>query len=265
MSHKRTLTKEYEAAAAANWHALYFHNQVLYFHTNPLQQAYKNAYMDAAKSHQHVKKGQEQDSKRWESFLIKLQKEKGPRNYKPIEDAFTDFFTKNAKGEPNRHIKLIPQTAPEEEKKQRPLEGQKMPKKSPRIPQERVVIPERATSPERQTTRDTRQRVERRTHRFRPGTRALMEIRKYQKSHLMLIPSAPFRRLVREIAAGFERPGTQFRFQPAAFDALQSEAESYLASLFEDTNLCAISARRVGINPSDMKLARKLRGDLPDS
>ena len=39
-------------------------------------------------------------------------------------------------------------------------------------------------------------------HRFRPGTVALREIRKYQKSTDLLIRKIPFQRLVREIAQG---------------------------------------------------------------
>jgi histone H3/H4 len=42
----------------------------------------------------------------------------------------------------------------------------------------------------------------RKPHRYRPGTVALREIRKYQKSHDLLIRKLPFQRLVREIAQG---------------------------------------------------------------
>ncbi|CAI8608925.1 unnamed protein product [Vicia faba] len=79
-------------------------------------------------------------------------------------------------------------------------------------------------------------------HRFRPGTVALREIRKYQKSTELLIRKLPFQRLVREIAQDFK---TDLRFQSSAVSALQEAAESYLVGLFEDTNLCAIHAKRV--------------------
>ena len=95
-------------------------------------------------------------------------------------------------------------------------------------------------------------------HRFKPGTVALREIRKYQKSTELLIRKLPFQRLIREIAQEFK---TDLRFQSSAILALQEAAESYLVALFEDTNLCAIHAKRVTIMPKDMQLARRIRGD----
>ena len=95
-------------------------------------------------------------------------------------------------------------------------------------------------------------------HRFRPGTVALREIRKYQKSTELLLRKLPFQRLVREIATEFK---TDLRFQSSAVLALQEAAESYLVGLFEDTNLCAIHAKRVTIMPKDIQLARRIRGE----
>jgi len=95
-------------------------------------------------------------------------------------------------------------------------------------------------------------------HRYRPGTVALREIRKYQKSTELLVRKLPFQRLVREIAQEFK---TDLRFQSSAVLALQEASESYLVGLFEDTNLCAIHARRVTIMPKDMQLARRIRGE----
>ena len=97
---------------------------------------------------------------------------------------------------------------------------------------------------------------------LRPGTRALKEIRKYQKSSDLLIPSLPFSRLIREVAQsvlGSSMP--DIRFQSSAILALQEASEAYLVTLFEDTVLCAIHARRVTIMPRDMQLARRIRGD----
>jgi histone H3 len=132
-------------------------------------------------------------------------------------------------------------------------------------------------------------------HRYRPGTVALREIRRYQKSTELLIrklpcvlllcqssslsffvlfpflplltffpslfsplPAHSFQRLVREIAQDFK---TDLRFQSSAVMALQEAAEAYLVSLFEDTNLAAIHAKRVTIQPKDIQLARRLRGE----
>jgi histone H3 len=95
-------------------------------------------------------------------------------------------------------------------------------------------------------------------HRYRPGTVALREIRKYQKSTELLIRKAPFQRLVREIAMDYKADA---RFQSTAVLALQEAAEAYLVVLFEDTNLCAIHVKRVTIMPKDIQLARRLRGE----
>lgn len=99
--------------------------------------------------------------------------------------------------------------------------------------------------------------VVKKPRRYRPGTVALREIRKYQKSTELLIRKLPFQRLVKEIAQGFNN---ELRFQSAAVLALQEAAEAYLTTLFEDTNLCAIHAKRVTIMTKDMQLARRIRG-----
>jgi len=98
----------------------------------------------------------------------------------------------------------------------------------------------------------------RKPHRYRPGTVALREIRKYQKTTELLIAKLPFQRLVREIAQGIN---SNLRFQSISILALQEASESYLTSLFEDTNLCAIHAKRVTIMPKDMRLAQRIRGE----
>lgn len=100
--------------------------------------------------------------------------------------------------------------------------------------------------------------------RYRPGTRALKDIRKYQKSTNFLIRKLPFQRLVREIVQDMKnvRGGpVDYRFQSTALLALQEASEAYLVALFEDTNLCAIHAKRVTIQPRDIQLARRIRGD----
>ncbi|KAH7415555.1 hypothetical protein KP509_14G051600 [Ceratopteris richardii] len=94
--------------------------------------------------------------------------------------------------------------------------------------------------------------------RYRPGTVALREIRKYQRSTELLIRRLPFQRLVREIAQDLK---TELRFQSHAVLALQEAAEAYHVGLFEDTNLCAIHAKRVTVMPQDIQLARRIRGE----
>ena len=91
---------------------------------------------------------------------------------------------------------------------------------------------------------------------YRPGTVALREIRKFQKSTDPLIRKLPFQCLVREICQDKD-----FRFQSTAILALQEASEAYLINLFEWTNLAAIHAKWVTIMPKDMQLARCIRGE----
>uniref|UniRef100_A0A8C8UE62 Core Histone H2A/H2B/H3 domain-containing protein n=1 Tax=Peromyscus maniculatus bairdii TaxID=230844 RepID=A0A8C8UE62_PERMB len=91
-----------------------------------------------------------------------------------------------------------------------------------------------------------------------PGTVALREIRRYQKSTELLIRQLPFQRLVREIAQDFK---TDLRYQSAAIGALQEASEAYLVGLFEDINLCTIHAKHVTIIPKDIQLAHRIRGE----
>lgn len=95
-------------------------------------------------------------------------------------------------------------------------------------------------------------------HRYRPGTVALREIRKYQKSTELQFRKMPFQRLVREIAQDFR---SYLRFQSSAILALQEACEAYITGLFEDANLLAIHSKRVTIFPKDLDLARRIRGE----
>ena len=94
--------------------------------------------------------------------------------------------------------------------------------------------------------------------RHKPGTIALREIKKYQKTVDMMLPRAPFQRLVRNICSDLDH---ELRFQSQALTALQEAAEAYIVGVFEDTNLCAIHAKRSTILKKDMELARRIRGD----
>ena len=78
----------------------------------------------------------------------------------------------------------------------------------------------------------------------------------------LLLRKLPFQRLCREIVQDMEkREHANFRWQSQAVLALQEACEAHLVGLFEDTQLCAIHAKRVTIMPKDMQLARKLRGE----
>ncbi|KAJ3023309.1 centromeric DNA-binding histone H3-like protein cse4 [Thoreauomyces humboldtii] len=100
--------------------------------------------------------------------------------------------------------------------------------------------------------------------RYRPGTIALREIRKYQKSTDLLLRKLPFARLVKEVSADLSTleyaGGQPPRWQSTAIMALQEAAEAFMVHLFEDANLCAIHAKRVTIMQRDIQLARRIRG-----
>ena len=93
---------------------------------------------------------------------------------------------------------------------------------------------------------------------WRPGTRALWEIRFYQKSTSLLLRRIPFLRLIREVAQDFKM---DLRFTADATYTLQCASEDYLVRLFEDSNLCAIHAKRVTIMPKDIQLAWRIRDE----
>ena len=95
-------------------------------------------------------------------------------------------------------------------------------------------------------------------HRYRAGTVALREIKKFQKSTDLLLRKLPFARLVKEISDSF---GKKYRWSEEAILALQNAIEAYLVGVNEDANLCAIHAKRVTIMPKDIQLARRVRGE----
>ena len=95
-------------------------------------------------------------------------------------------------------------------------------------------------------------------HRYRPGTVALREIRRFQKSAELLILKAPFQRLVREITLGYNE---KLRSQGSSILATQEATEACLVGIKEDPNLCAIHAKRVTIMPRDTQRARRIRGE----
>ncbi|KAK6141079.1 hypothetical protein DH2020_025191 [Rehmannia glutinosa] len=101
--------------------------------------------------------------------------------------------------------------------------------------------------------------------RNRPGTVALREIRKYQKSWNLLIPAAPFIRTVISHTLQVKEITSQYapsiaRWQAEALVALQEAAEDYIVQLFEEAMLCAIHAKRVTLMKKDFELARRIGG-----
>ena len=97
----------------------------------------------------------------------------------------------------------------------------------------------------------------RKPRRFRPGTVALREIRRYQKTTELLIKKLPFQRLVREIVCSMYRT-TTYRFQSTALLALQEASEDFLVNMFGMVNHIAIHSKRQTVMPKDLALWRRL-------
>jgi len=96
----------------------------------------------------------------------------------------------------------------------------------------------------------------RKARRFRPGTVALRQIRKYQKSTELLIRKLPFQRLVKEVVC--QKFQMQYRFQSTALLALQEASEQFLVNMFEKVNHIAIHSNRQTIMSKDMYLWDRL-------
>nr|QIK03901.1 centromere-specific histone H3 [Vicia tetrasperma] len=110
----------------------------------------------------------------------------------------------------------------------------------------------------KQTPRHARENQERKKRRNKPGTVALREIRKMQKTFKLLIPYAPFVRCVREITSQVSSLVT--RWTPEALISLQEAAEDCLVKMFEAGWLCALHAKRVTLMKKDIELTRRLTG-----
>ena len=102
-------------------------------------------------------------------------------------------------------------------------------------------------------------RKSQKTRKYWPGTVALHEIWRFQKSTELLIWKLPFLQLVHKIA--LEVGKYDLHFQRSAIIWLQEAAEAYIVGLMEDANLCTIHAKRVTIMPKDIQLAHCIWGE----
>ena len=126
----------------------------------------------------------------------------------------------------------------------------------------RIKLTPRKSSGQRTSIRKTASKTKKndngcttkKRYRFRAGTVALREIRRYQHSTDLLIRKMPFQRLVKEIVNKYSIEPLQI--QSTALVALQEATEGYLVGLFEDANTCARHANRVTLLPKDIRLAR---------
>ena len=95
-------------------------------------------------------------------------------------------------------------------------------------------------------------------HRYRPGTVALREIRRYQKTTELLLRKKPFFMLVKEVMQDFNG---DMRYQASSILAMQEATEAHFVGLFEDSNLVAIHNNRVTVQPKDIQLVRRIRNE----
>ena len=130
-------------------------------------------------------------------------------------------------------------------------------KSTGKLPRE-VLVTKGKKSSLAKTSQGSTSADQKRSFRFRPGTVALRDIRRYQRGTDLLLRKLPFQRIVREIAMTGK---DGLRFQASAVLAMQEATEAHLVNLFADTCLCAIHGRRVTIMPKDIQLARRLRGE----
>ena len=104
----------------------------------------------------------------------------------------------------------------------------------------------------------------RKRRRYRPGTVALREIARYQKSTELLIRKIPFQRLVREVVQNlvFNKKELSFqpKFQSTAILALQEASEAFLVRMFEQVNDIAICGKLVTIQHKHVQLWKRLFG-----
>ena len=99
--------------------------------------------------------------------------------------------------------------------------------------------------------------------RYRAGTVALRQIRRYQTSTDLLIPKIPFQLLVKEIIQRecSERHIVSKKIQSTALLALQCAVEHYVTDLFCKSQLAAVHGKRVTVIPDDMRLVLNFRDD----
>jgi histone H3/H4 len=102
--------------------------------------------------------------------------------------------------------------------------------------------------------------IQKKKHRWRSGTVALREIKKYQTSTELLLRKLPFQRLVREIAQQYSTSsGEPYRFSSGAMKNMQEAAEPAVVSLLEQAQEITLVRKRVTVSPKDMHTVMKLR------
>ena len=122
-------------------------------------------------------------------------------------------------------------------------------------PNRRISTPARQSPPQRREAENQLLRVKRAKRRFKPGTIALREIKKYQKTTNPLIAKAPFGRVVREIV----NQHGQYSLTPSALECFQTASEGEIVQMMEVSQLAALNSKRVTLQPKDIQLIMRIQ------
>jgi histone H2A len=94
---------------------------------------------------------------------------------------------------------------------------------------------------------------------LRPGTKALREVRKYQKmGGCLLFAKEPFGRLIREVAQDYD---AELKFTAKSLELIQLYVEAYLVKVMANANELVVYGGKQTISPKEIDLARHLMGD----
>jgi len=136
----------------------------------------------------------------------------------------------------------------------------------PRLMQKNAKIPKRMSSggkiPRQQLQIADTEKPAKKAHRFRPGTVALREIRKYQRDAKPLLKKVPFDRLVRELAQHVNPRGEPLRFAATALEALREGTQAFLVDELREANELAIYCDRVTMMDKDIKKIESIRQNI---
>ena len=94
----------------------------------------------------------------------------------------------------------------------------------------------------------------RKPRRYRPGTVALREIRRYQKGTELLLPKAPCSRWIRELAQNYGGSTDEpLRFNSGAIEALRTAMEDLAVELFRKAQRRALDRKKITITTTDLQ------------
>eukprot|EP01064_Diplonema_japonicum_P013963 TRINITY_DN214_c0_g1_i2.p1 TRINITY_DN214_c0_g1~~TRINITY_DN214_c0_g1_i2.p1 ORF type:complete len:143 (+),score=63.14 TRINITY_DN214_c0_g1_i2:58-486(+) len=128
-----------------------------------------------------------------------------------------------------------------------------------RPPAGEVTKKSKKTKKEKKSKKSKKEESSEGKRRWRPGTVALREIFKLQKTSKLLLQKAPFQRLVRETMNNYK---TGLSFKPSALEAVQEATESYMVGLFQAAVMMQIHRKKQTLNHLDLNIARRIRGEL---